>query len=249
MKRFRKVNIQEVIYAAIVFFASLILYTSAVGAQSIVFAVAFLVYNVAILNYYRHTGLTVLLFMISDCIYSYFQYGYLPYLNMILYTCSLIFEVYASMKRGISLKNRLLSPNVNNRLSKKTILLSFMFTVTVVLYLMASKADSIIYVETDAITIIISATLSCLSLASVLAIAFRTVEALPVIFLVYLVGSINTLRMFRYGNLDIIQIFDTVIVTISLIMAYIKYKRDKKTYDEIIEESREGVNKDEEVKS
>ena len=55
--------------------------------------------------------------------------------------------------------------------------------------------------------------------------------------------------MFRYGNLDIIQIFDTVIVTISLIMAYIKYKRDKKAYDEIIEESREGVNKDEEVKS
>ena len=86
-------------------------------------------------------------------------------------------------------------------------------------------------------------------MASVLAIAFRTVEALPVIFLVYLVGSINTLRMFRYGNLDIIQIFDTVIVTISLIMAYIKYKRDKKAYDEIIEESREGVNKDEEVKS
>lgn len=152
------------------------------------------------------------------------------------------------MKRGISLKQRLLTPNVNNRLSKKVTALGLMFVVTVVLYIMANQADSLASAETDSITLIIGVTLSCLSLASVLAIAFRTSEALVVIFLVYLVGSINTLRMLSYGSVDTVQLFDTAFVIISLIWAYIKYRKDQRVKQQEIEEFRKESDKAAEVK-
>lgn len=241
-----KINIYAVVYILIVFFASLVAYTTiGQSAWMVIFAVAFTLYNTAILNYYRHTGCAVALFMASDCLYSYFQYGNLPYLNIIFYAGCLIFEVYASMKRGISLGKRLMTPNVNNRIYRKTAFIAAMFIISVVMFLVAEQMKEAVSTEKDAVTLILMILLSCLSLASVITIAFRTSWALPIIFILYAVGTVNTARMSALGSIDYVQYFDTVFVTISLVWAYVRLKLDqKKTYSDI-EESRKSM--DEEV--
>lgn len=201
----------------------LTVYIAFSGSQGIILALAFTCYTYGIMEFGSKTGIATIAFMISDTIYSVQQYGTLPYLNIIFYAGSLIVFVASSIKQNKKLLNELKSPKLVKMPQRKVMIFVSLIVITIALANMAVNIKS----NTDILTNLIVQVLQALQILIPVTIAFRNRAMYLQILTVYIVGNINSLRILRYGSIDIVQSIETIFVMAAILIAY---KSNKEIY-------------------
>lgn len=211
-------RLKTIIYTLCIFFIMQCINVSLTGPSGIIFALAFTVYNIAIMLYTRMTGLQIALFMVSDCIYSFVQFGQSPYFNITVYSIALMYEILMTMKDNGKLLNRLKSPTATMNIGGNAKLMLQLVFVQAVSVMIASDLKTLQDAgeQLSLHILIFLSSIKVLQILVPLAIALHAKCAKLFIFAVYTIGLLNTLQMMIYGSVDILQIVETAYVYITL---------------------------------
>lgn len=209
-------NLREPIYLVIMFVVTQFIYTAFSGYTGVLVSTAFILYNIGILKFSKMTGIATICFMLSDTIYSLISYGIIPYINIVCYTGSLIVFVVSSIKnKNKGILNLLKEPRLSEIPQIRLLVFISLMVMTVTLANISSNIEA-----TDIATLVLISVTQTLSIVIPIAIAFRNKLTYIAIMLVYIIGSINSIRLIRYSSLDIVQTFETVFILITVWIAY-----------------------------
>ena len=207
---------REPIYLVIMFIITSLIYTAFSGYLGILISTAFMLYNIGILKFSKMTGIATICFMLSDTVYSLMSYGIVPYINIICYTGSLIVFVAESIKNGNkNILEVLNMPKINKIPQTRFLVFLGLIAVTVTLSNISSSIE-----VTDIATVTLVSITQTLSIVVPIAIAFRNKLAYISIVLVYIIGSINSIRLLAYNSFDIVQTVETIFVLMTVWIAY-----------------------------